>query len=269
MRRFLVVTPVLNGARYIRQALASIDAQTHDQWLHVVVDGGSVDGTLEIVGESIAREPRRRLLTGSDLGLYDGVFKGFDALSGEPADICFWINADDMVASWAFATIAQAFDETGADWITALPSEWDNTGCLRAVLPLGWYPRTLIRAGLFHPGALQPIQQESTFFTRRLLDRLPSDTVAMIRNSKLAGDFMLWRAFARFAPLATVPTMVSGFRRHEANASVTGLDRYIAEARLAGAKVPPLFLARLLRLGYMAIAPLIIMAKARQRLRGS
>src|ERR1700742_1505171 len=128
MRRFLVVTPVLNGAHYIRQTLASIDAQTHDQWRHAVVDAGSTDGTLEIVRESAAREPRRSLLTGPDRGLYDGVFKGFEALGGTPDDICFWINSDDMVAPWAFATMAQAFDETGADWMTALPAQWDDKG---------------------------------------------------------------------------------------------------------------------------------------------
>ena len=267
MRRFLVVTPVLNGARYIRQTLASIDAQTHDQWLHMVVDAGSIDGTLDIVRESVAREPRRSLLTGPDHGLYDGIFKGFEALGGDPADICFWINADDMVAPWAFATIAQAFDETGADWITSLPSEWDGEGRLRAVQPLGWYPRSLIRTGLFHPRALQPIQQESTFFTRRLLNQLPSNTQAVIRKMKLAGDFMLWRAFSDFTPLETVPTMVSGFRRHAANASVTGFDRYLAEARIAGAKVPPMILARILRAAYIAITPLIVMAKVRRRLR--
>jgi glycosyltransferase involved in cell wall biosynthesis len=267
MRRFLVVTPILNGAHYLRQTLASVDAQTHDHWLHVVVDAGSTDGTLDIVRESVAREPRRSLLTGPDRGLYDGVFKGFEALGGAPDDICFWINADDMVAPWAFATIAQAFDETGADWMTAMPSEWDGEGRLRAVMPLGWHPRFLIRAGLFHPHGLRAIQQESTFFTRSLLDRLSPDSRETIRKMKLAGDFTLWRAFASLAPLETVPTMVSGFRQHGANASVAGLGRYIAEARTAGAKVPPAPLARLLRAIYIAIAPLIIMAKARRRLR--
>ena len=267
MRRFLVVTPVFNGALYIRQTLASIDAQTHRDWRHLVVDAGSTDGTQDIVRESMTRETRRTLLTGPDRGLYDGIFKGFDAMGGEAEDICFWINADDMVAPWAFATVAQAFDETRAEWITTLPGEWDADGRLRAVMPLGWHPRRLIRAGLFHPRALRAIQQESTFFKRGLLNRLSAPTISAIRDTKLAGDFMLWRAFAEFAPLETLPSAVSGFRRHGGNASVTGLDRYIAEVKASGAPVPPVLMARLMRALYMAITPLVIMGKARRRLR--
>jgi glycosyltransferase involved in cell wall biosynthesis len=267
MRRFLVVTPVFNGARFIRATLDSIDAQTCDNWVHVVVDGGSTDGTLDIVRESIAQEPRRQLLTGPDQGLYDAVFKGFEALGGAPGDICFWINADDMLAPWAFATMAQAFEETGADWMTALPAQWDAEGRLRGVMPLGWHPRSLIRAGLFTPLGLGAIQQESTFFTRALLDRLPQHTRAAIRKTKLAGDFLLWRAFAEFAALQTVPAMVSGFRNHGGNASVTGQTLYMDEIRNAGVFVPPAAVGRLLRAIYRVAAPVVILAKARRRLR--
>lgn len=267
MRRFLVVTPVFNGARFIRATLDSIDAQTYSNWSHMVVDGGSTDGTLDIVRDTITREPRRQLLTGPDDGLYDAVLKGFDTLGGEAQDICFWINADDMLAPWAFATMAQAFEESGADWMTALPAQWDADGRLRGVMPLGWHPQSLIRAGLFTPLGLGAIQQESTFFTRALLDRLPQNTRAAIRKTKLAGDFLLWRAFAAFTPLQTVPTVVSGFRNHGGNASVTGRELYMAEIRAAGTRCPPAGLGRLLRAIYRVAAPLVILAKARRRLR--
>lgn len=267
MRRFLVVTPVFNGARFIRATLDSIDAQTYSNWSHMVVDGGSTDGTLDIVRESIAREPRRRLLSGPDQGLYDAVFKGFETLGGEPGDICFWINADDMIAPWAFATMVQAFEEARVDWMTALPAQWDAEGRLRGVLPLGWHPRRLIRAGLFTPQGLGAIQQESTFFTRDLLDRLPEKTRADIRKTKLAGDFLLWRAFAAFTSLQTIPTVVSGFRKHDENASVTGQELYMAEIRAAGTRCPPAALGRLLRAIYRVTAPVVILAKARRRLR--
>ena len=70
-RRFFAITPVLNGAEYLRAALASIDAQSCGDWIHFVVDGGSVDGTQDIVRKSIAQEPRRHLIEGTDRGLYD------------------------------------------------------------------------------------------------------------------------------------------------------------------------------------------------------
>lgn len=266
-RRFLVVTPVLNGAHFIRQTLASIDAQTNGAWTHIVVDAGSTDGTQDIVRDSVVHEKRRQMITGPDRGLYDGVFKGFAELGGAPQDICFWINADDMIAPWAFATMAQAFDEAQAEWMTALPAQWDADGRLRAVMPLGWHPRKLIRAGLFTPQGLGAIQQESTFFTRGLLDRLTGEARERIRGSKLAGDFLLWCAFAEMAPLITVPTMISGFRNHGANASIAGYNAYLDEIRAAGIAIPPAFLGRAMRGIYRIAAPIAIMLKARQRLR--
>lgn len=266
MRRFVIVTSTLNGARFIRETLASIDRQTYSEWVHLVVDAGSSDGTLEIVRESIQHQPRRQLLIAPKTGLYEAIFLGFATLEGAPEDICFWLNADDLLAPWALATAAEAFSETGVEWITGLPAQWDVQGRLRGVLPLGWHPRRLIRMGLFTPDGLGTIQQESTFFSRRLLELLPHEAQQRICMTKLAGDFLLWRAFAETHSLVTVPTVLSGFRKHDANASVLGRGRYMEEIKASGIFVPPPFIGRILRMIYRATAPLVILLKARRRL---
>src|SRR6266581_5203590 len=207
MRCFVVVTPVLNGATFIAQTLDSVDAQTYSNWVHYVVDGGSTDATLEIGRHSLANEPRRRLLAGPDLGLYDGLLKGFEQakLDGSSSqDVCLWINADDMLMPWAFATVARSIEATCAEWVTALPTQWDNDGRLVLVQPFAWYPRWWIRRGWLNGRGLGWIQQESTFFVRGLLERVPSDRLARVRASRLAGDFLLWRSFAELAPLVTI-----------------------------------------------------------------
>jgi glycosyltransferase involved in cell wall biosynthesis len=249
-RRFFVVTPVLNGAKFLPETLASIDAQNFQNWIHYVVDGGSSDGTIELVQKSMEKERRRRLLQGGDGGLYDAVFKGFDALEAEGLgddDICLWLNADDLLAPWAFATMQQMFDQYDADWMTGLPGQWDAQGRLVLVRPGGWYPRWCVRNGWFNGRCLGWIQQESTFFTARLLRKLSPETVAAIRSVRMAGDFMLWRAFAEFSPLCAAPTLIGGFRRHDANLSIGAADRYMAEARSQGAFVPPPGIKQLLR----------------------
>jgi glycosyltransferase involved in cell wall biosynthesis len=58
-----VVTPVYNGAEYVRECIESVLNQTYENWEHVIVDNCSTDGTLEIAREYEVRDPRIRVLT--------------------------------------------------------------------------------------------------------------------------------------------------------------------------------------------------------------
>jgi glycosyltransferase involved in cell wall biosynthesis len=258
MARFVFVTPVLNGATYIKATLDSVGAQTDPDWVHYLVDGGSTDGTLEIIARAVAEDPRRRLLTGTDRGLYDAVFKGFDRAGAdgvaEPDTICGWLGSDDLLMPWAFATLRERFDATGAQWMAAVPTIWDYQGRLVLVSQPNWYPRQLIRAGLFNPRILGGIQQESTFFTYSLLAKLPAETLETIRAAKLAGDSFLWRAFARHTDLVPITAAVAGFRKHGGNFSTVAMETYYREIRDSGVWIPPAWLARVLRRGYRLIA---------------
>jgi glycosyltransferase involved in cell wall biosynthesis len=266
-RRFFVVTPVLNGAQYLEATLASIDAQSYEEWTHYVADGGSTDGTADIIQRSLQSQPRRRLLPGPDLGLYDGVLKGFSRAHDDgcgPNDICLWLNADDLLAPWAFATMLKAFDDLEADWVTAFPGSWDTEGRLLHLQPIAWHPRLFIRLGLFNGRCLGWIQQESTFFTRRLLDLVPPDRLEAIRSMRVAGDFFLWREFARLRPLQTIPTLIGGFRCHGANASIVGMDFYYRELRQTGAFLPPALIGRVLHEVYWLTAVILCAWRARR-----
>jgi hypothetical protein len=270
-RRFFVVTPVLNGAPYLPAALASIDRQTCADWTHIVVDAGSDDGTQEIVRTSIQTEPRRRLIEGPDRGLYDGLFKGFEAIEAAGAadsDICLWLNADDYLAPWAFATMRLAFDMYGAEWVTAQPGRWDAEGRLVLIESRSWYPRPLIADGWFNLNCLGAIQQESTFFSLGLLRQLAPAVVETIRSSRLAGDFLLWREFARFSSLHVAPTVIGGFRLHGGNMSIQNTQLYVDEARKHGAFILPAALARWVRFAYRIVAAISAVVKARHPLTG-
>ena len=92
MMKISVISAVLNGARTIRDCMESVKRQTHPAE-HIVVDGGSADGTLDIVGEYA--NGSCNVFSGPDKGIYDAMNKGFCLASG---DIVGCLNADDMLA---------------------------------------------------------------------------------------------------------------------------------------------------------------------------
>jgi GT2 family glycosyltransferase len=90
-----VVTPVYNSARYLTATLDSVARLTvpHE---HIVVDGGSADGTVELLG---AREdPSLSWVSEPDRGQTDAVNKGFQRACG---DLLAWLNGDDEYVSEA------------------------------------------------------------------------------------------------------------------------------------------------------------------------
>jgi glycosyltransferase len=90
--RFSVVTVSYNSAPTIAKTIQSVQMQVGVQVEHVVKDGGSKDGTIEIVR---AAAPEVHLVRSSDIGIYDAMNQGFHATTG---DIVCFLNSDDFFA---------------------------------------------------------------------------------------------------------------------------------------------------------------------------
>lgn len=86
----------------LAKALDSVERQGRPDVEHIVVDGGSTDGTRELV----AGKPGLRLIEGRDRGVYDALNKGIAAATG---DIVGFLNSDDYYEPDAFAAAAEAF----------------------------------------------------------------------------------------------------------------------------------------------------------------
>ncbi len=99
-----IVMPVYNGSKYLRKAIDSILSQTYTNFELVVVDGGSTDGTLDI----LASYPEIRYISEKDEGQADALNKGFKMVSG---DIHAWHNADDLYLPNTFQKIVDAFND--------------------------------------------------------------------------------------------------------------------------------------------------------------
>lgn len=242
----MIVTPVLNGARFVEATLDSIGRQSHQDWRHVFIDGGSTDGTIEILRRRAEQDMRVSVIERQGSSLYEALFDGFNAV--DPDSIVGWLNADDLYAPWALAAVFRLMSTPcGPLWLSGLPALWDCDGELRSIQATAWRPRAAIRRGWFHDGFLGCLQQETIFFRKSLIDGLHPDERATVIKQKLAGDFALWKAFARQSSVVTVPLLLGGFRAHGKNRSVRESDLYSCEIRALNAPTPPAWLARRVR----------------------
>src|SRR4051812_23255376 len=90
-----VVTPVFNGERTIERCRESVRTQDYPLIEHIIVDGGSSDGTialLERAARAAAAGRELRTLSERDAGVYDAMSKGIRQARGEYVHI---LNADD------------------------------------------------------------------------------------------------------------------------------------------------------------------------------
>jgi glycosyltransferase involved in cell wall biosynthesis len=101
--RISVITPAYNAAPYIEHAIKSVLLQGYGNFEHIVVDGGSTDGTVEI----LKRYPHLVWVSEPDDGQSDAMNKGFKLSSGE---VIVYLNADDFFEEDAFTAVAEAFN---------------------------------------------------------------------------------------------------------------------------------------------------------------
>jgi len=196
---------------------------------YIVIDGGSSDGSQEII-----RQYEDRLAfwcSEPDGGHYEGVNKGFARSSGE---IMAWLNADDMYCPWALRTAAAVMTALpDVEWITTLnPLTWTCGGFCRSLNRIPGYSKASFLDGCYIPNGgvhLGWIQQESTFWRRSLWQR----SGGMVRTDyRLAGDFDLWARFYDFAELHGINCPLGGFRSQPKQRS-RNLGEYLREAELS------------------------------------
>jgi glycosyltransferase involved in cell wall biosynthesis len=197
-----IVTPVLNGALFLPDCLASVRVQSHPRVEHIVVDGGSTDGTLDIV-----RAAGVRWTSATDAGMYDAINRGFRMAEG---DVLAYQNADDRYAGPD--AVARAVAR-----LTASPEVDVVYGGFRYIDAAGRaVPRPEVHPGPFDRRALLRynfIPPHSTFVRSRLVKEQGHWLDASLR---FPGD---WDWFVRMAlagaAFASLPEVLSEFRLHE------------------------------------------------------
>ncbi|HBI22338.1 MAG TPA: glycosyl transferase, partial [Legionella sp.] len=106
-----IVTACYNSAATIHDTLRTIQMQTHQDIEHIIIDGGSTDGTLEILEQN--KQHIAYLTSEPDNGLYDAMNKGISKATG---DVIGLLNSDDLFAHpLALAHVAEALADESVD----------------------------------------------------------------------------------------------------------------------------------------------------------
>ena len=220
-----IVTPSFEQGRFLGAAIESVSSQGVDVE-HVVMDGGSTDGTAEVLERHVGRLATWR--SEPDRGQYAALNDGFALTTGE---VMGWLNADDMYAPGALAAVEGVFRNfPEIEWLTSSFSATANEdGHVFDVKRVISFDRRAFSRGfnLPRPGAyaLYFIPQESTFWRRSLWERAGGLDAGL----ELAGDFDLWARFYRHAELWCVRALLGIFRSHGAQKS-RAYEKYLAEA---------------------------------------
>lgn len=231
-----IVTPSLNQAQYLREAIESVQAQTYSRVEHVVVDGGSTDGTLGVLAEY----GHVRWISEPDRGQSHAFNKGVSIASGE---ILGWLNADDAYEPQAIDEAVAAIVATGvalvyAD-VTRVNDDRVNPRTIRSRPEFDLWTELNLGCGIYSP---------AVFFTRRAFDEVGGLDEAL----HLTMDYDLWLRIGKRFPASHIDAVWAVQRIHDGAKSVRHYDdfwpeRLAVSRRHGGRLVSPLLIARYVR----------------------
>jgi glycosyltransferase involved in cell wall biosynthesis len=200
-----IVTPSLNQAPFLEEAMLSVLRQGYPAIEYIVIDGGSTDDSVETI-----RRYRGRLaywVSEPDAGQSNAINKGFTHGTGT---ILAWLNADDLLAPSA-VNIAVRFLEAEPDvgLVYGDRVEIDAKGNTIGQLRCPPHDPNMFRKDVTLP-------QETVFFRTEVFKA----TGGLDESLHFAMDLDLWCKIARVARMRHIPTFLACFRRHEQSKSV-------------------------------------------------
>ena len=216
-----VITPVLNGERFIRRTVESILSQTGPFELEYIVrDGCSTDGTLAILAEY---GDRIKVVSRKDGSPQEAINAGLAMATG---DIGAWLNADDVYEPGALAQVAKTFEaKPQCRWLYGRCRIIDaNDNEMRKAVTL--YKNML---GFFHSWNVllceNYINQPATFWRMDLWREMGG----LNSSYKAAWDYELWLKMSSIAKPEPLHELLASFRRHPGSISESFTERQFRE----------------------------------------
>jgi len=209
-----IVTPSFNAAEFLEETIRSVLAQDYPRIEYLVMDGGSTDGTREILERY---RGRLQFVSAPDGGAADAINRGFRKARGE---ILAWLGADDLYLPGAVSAAVAALREDPAAGVVYGEGYWiDEAG-----RTLGRYPTVApYDPGMFRLGC--PLCQPAAFMRRKAVEAVHG----LDSSLQSAFDYDLWIRLARLYPFHAIPRHLAQSRMHSRNKSLGQKQRMFEE----------------------------------------
>ena len=231
--RISIITPSFNQADFIETTILSVLGQEYPHLEYIVVDGGSTDGTLDILRKY---ETQLTWSSEEDRGQAHAINKGLARAGGE---VVAFLNSDDVYAPGALLATGEYFAaHPGAWWLTGKCAIVDDQGCeIRKLITA--YKHFWLQFRSY--GVLQImnfISQPATFWRRSLVEQIGS----LNEDLQYTMDYEYWLRIGRCHRLHVLPQRLAGFRMHALSKSGTRFEeQFIEELAVCQRYASPVF----------------------------
>ncbi|GAP09532.1 glycosyltransferase [Bellilinea caldifistulae] len=206
-----IVTPSYNQARYLEETIRSVLEQDYPHIEYMVVDGGSTDGSREIIEKYADR--LAWWVSEKDRGQTEAINKGFARARGE---VLAWLNSDDTYQPGAVREAVEFLQQNPQVGLVYGDANYiDEYGRVIGRFPAAQTDYRRLRQGYVH------IPQQAAFFRADLWRKVgPLD-----ERFYFAMDYDLWVRLAREAPIVYHPRLWANFRLHSDAKTIAADDR--------------------------------------------
>lgn len=208
--RISIITPTLNGEKYLGQTINSVLEQGYPNLEYIVIDGGSTDGTIQLL-ESYGN--RIRWISEPDKGQSDAINKGIEMASGE---IIGFLNSDDLYEEGALNIVGEYFSENpNTHWVTGKCRIIDGSNLEIRKLITAYKNLWLLINWKIILHILNYISQPATFWRKSV-----SDEFGGFNNDfNLAMDYDFWLRINQTHSLKVIHRYLASFRLYESSKS--------------------------------------------------
>ena len=206
-----IVTPSFNQADYLEETILSVLGQDYPHLEYWIMDGGSTDGSREIIQKYSSR--LAGWVSEKDLGQTDAINKGFARANGQ---VLAWLNSDDTYQPGAITEAVALLNEHPIWGMVYGDTRFINgKGKAIGKFPASQTDYEKLRQGYVH------IPQQAAFFRSELWKKVgPLDP-----SFYFAMDYDLWVRLSQEAPLVYVRREWANFRLHDSGKTIAADDR--------------------------------------------